>query len=147
MVQCAVGNRCKKCAGRFTSHVLIVSPKVLLRLTLATAVLGYLFGYVEPHMPGMGFYGYLIQFGLAYALGRLAHRAASYKLGAKILATAFLGLIIGMAAGPMRETIMGAIEISQQPDAEGVAANLLSTHIINAAIFMAGVLTPMFRKN
>ena len=147
MVQCAVGNRCKKCAGRFTSHVLVVTPKVLIKLILVTGLFGYLYGYVEPKLPGMGIYGYLIQFVLAYALGKLAHRAASYKLGAKIIATALVGLLIGLALGPTRDIIMTSIELSQQPDEEGVTSNILSTHLINLAIFTVGLLMPLCKKN
>jgi hypothetical protein len=147
MVQCAVGNRCKKCAGRFTSHVLLVTPKVLIKLLLVTGIFGYLYGYVEPQLPGMGFYGYLIQFGLAYALGRLAHRAASYKLGAKIILTALLGLAVGLVLGPTREIILSSIELSQQPDEEGVTSNILSTHLIHLAIFTVGLMMPLWKKN
>lgn len=106
-----------------------------------------LYGYVEPHLPGMGFYGYLIQFGLAYALGRLAHRAASYKLGTKIILTALLGLAVGLVLGPTREIIMSSVELSQQPDEEGVTSNILSTHIIHLAIFTVGLLMPLWKKN
>ena len=146
-VQCAVGNRCKKCAGRFTSHVLLVNPKILAKLLITTGIMGWGFGYVEPQLPTMGFYGYLIQFGLAYLLGKLAHKAAAYKIGLKVIGTALLGLLIGLALGPQHDTIINAMAVAQQPEDNGAGKNMLSSEIINTAIFVVGVLTPFIRRN
>lgn len=146
-VQCAVGNRCKKCASRFTSHVLLISPKVLAKLSAASVLLGIAWGYIQPHLEIMGIYGYVIQFFAAAFLGKLLHKAASYKLGAKVTTVAALALIVGLAIGPSRDTVLNAIQYSNLPPAEGGDPNALGGELIRLAIFLIGALMPFIRKN
>ena len=146
-VQCEVGNRFKKCASRFTSHVLLTSPKVLAKLTVAGVLLGVVWGYLQPRLEIMGMYGYFIQFFAAAFLGKLLHRAASYKLGAKVTTAAALALIIGLAIGPSRDMVLNAIQFANMPIEEGGDPNALSGVFISLAIFLVGALLPFTRKN
>ncbi|MDP3508477.1 MAG: hypothetical protein Q8T09_10840 [Candidatus Melainabacteria bacterium] len=146
-VQCAVGNRCKKCANRFTSHVLLTSPKVLAKLSAASVLLGIAWGYIQPHLEIMGIYGYFIQFVAALFLGKLLHKVASYKLGTKVATVAALTLIIGLAIGPSRETVLNAIQYSNLPAAEGGDPNALGAELISLSIFLIAALMPFIRKN
>lgn len=148
MVQCAVGNRCKKCTTRFTSHVLIVTPKVLIRLLAASVALGFGWGFVQSFLGGMmGFYGYFIQFFAAVFLGKLLHRAASYKLGAKVTAVALVGLLAGLALSPMQQEFVIALQIYRLPVLEGGDQTPLGKVIVEMAIFLVGTLLVFFRKN
>lgn len=148
-VQCAVGNRCKKCAGRFTSHVLKATPAVLMRLGLAMATLGFAYGYLARHLLYMplGFYGYVVEFFVFFGLGKVMHRVASYKLGGKILATAVLGLAAGLAIGPFRDLIISALALQGQGGEDGGSGYALNQHLVNLAIMAVGVLSPYFRKS
>lgn len=146
-VQCEVGNRCKKCASRFTSHVLLTSPKVLAKLSVAGVLLGVAWGFVQPHLAIMGMYGYFIQFFAAVFLGKLLHRAASYKLGPKVTAVALLALIIGLAIGPSRDMLLTSIQLSNVSLEDGGDPNALSGEVICIAIFLVGSLMPFIRKN
>ena len=154
-VQCAVGNRCKKCASRFTSHVLKVSPAVLIRLTVTMLVLGFGYGYLAPHLLYMpfGFYGSVVEFFIFFALGKFLHGVASYKLGWKLLACALIGLAVGLALGPFREIILTAMAAQNATGSEGSEGSegggnnyTLSQHLVNLAIMAFGVLAPYFRK-
>jgi hypothetical protein len=110
-----VGNRCKKCASRFTSHVLLTSPKVLAKLSAASILLGIAWGYIQPHLDIMGMYGYFIQFFAAVFLGKLLHKAASYKLGTKVTIVAALALIIGLTWPQSRYALTLFTPICRQP--------------------------------
>ena len=142
MVQCAVGNRCKKCASRFTSHVLKVSPLILLRLAAAMAALGVAFGYAEPnfHYMPFGFYGYIVFFFVFSAIGKGMQRVASYKQGPKVFLSALIGLTIGLAVGPFREMFL----FNLNPP-EGVA-EVDDPLYLETAIFICAVLWPFARK-
>ncbi|CAN5239725.1 hypothetical protein BH11CYA1_BH11CYA1_04820 [soil metagenome] len=146
-VQCEVGNRCKKCASRFTSHVLLTSPKVLAKLSLAGILLGFAWGFLQPHLAIMGMYGYFIQFFAAVFLGKLLHRAASYKLGPKVTTVAAVALIIGLAIGPARDMVLMSIQMSNLTPEDGGDPNALSGELIKLAIFLVGALMPFFRKD
>jgi hypothetical protein len=147
-VQCAVGNRCKKCAGRFTSHVLKAPPAVLIRLGLVMAAVGFGYGYLAPRLLStpLGIYGYIVEFFIFLALGKFLHRAASYKMGAKVLGTAILGLIIGLVISPFRDVLM-SLGSSAQAGAAGGGNDDASTYLVNLAIMLVGVLAPYFRKS
>ena len=146
-VQCEVGNRCKKCASRFTSHVLLTSPKVLAKLTVAGILLGIVWGYLQPHLEIMGMYGYFIQFFAAVFLGKLLHRAASYKLGPKVTTVAALALLIGLAIGPSRDLVLTSMQMSSLSLEDGGDPNALSGEIIQLTIFLIGSLMAFVRKN
>lgn len=144
-MQCAVGNRCKKCASRFTSHVLQVTPRALIGALLASSAVGIGFGFLEPALirVGYGIYGYLIEFAGAYALGRLVHRAAKHKLGAKVAFAVLGGLLLGLALGPTRDIFLQAMAATSEED----VSSRVGDHCIHVAILIAGVLTPFVRKN
>jgi hypothetical protein len=127
--------------------VLLTSPKVLAKLSAASILLGIAWGYIEPHLDIMGMYGYFIQFFAAVFLGRLLHKAASYKLGTKVTTVAALALIIGLAIGPSRDTLLNAIQYSNLPPAEGGDPNALGGELIRLSIFLIGALMPFIRKN
>ena len=143
-VQCAVGNRCKKCAGRFTSHILKAPPKVLIRLGLAMAVLGVGYGYLARSMSDMplGFYSYIVEFFIFMAVGKLMHRIASYKQGVKVVGTAVLALLVGLACSPLRDVFISALT---SPGAGG-GDYVFSQYLVHLAIFSVGVLFPFLRK-
>jgi uncharacterized protein YegJ (DUF2314 family) len=102
MVQCPVGNRCPKCAGRFTSHLLVVTPWIVIRTVAAAAVIGYAFGFLQ--MSSMGFYGFFIMYAVGLLVGNVLHRVAGFKMGPKIIATVIAGVICGAALSPMFQT-------------------------------------------
>lgn len=141
-VQCAVGNRCKKCAGRFTSHVLKAPPVVLIRLGLTMAALGLAYGFLAKrllYMP-LGIYGYAVEFFLFFALGKALHRVASYKQGAKVLGSAVAGLVVGLALSPLRDVIITSLSPGAGAD------EAISEYLINLAIMFFGILAPYFRR-
>ncbi len=147
MVQCAVGNRCKKCTTRFTSHVLLVTPKVLVKLLAVSMALGFAWGYAQPHLSMMGFYGYFIQFFAAWFLGKtFLHRAASYKLGGRVTAVALVGLLLGLAIGPVQQEFLNALAIYGLPVQDGGDQTELGRVIVGVAIFLIGALMPFLRK-
>ncbi|MBS1999592.1 MAG: hypothetical protein JSS86_24875 [Cyanobacteria bacterium SZAS LIN-2] len=147
-VQCAVGNRCKKCASRFTSHVLKTSPAVIIRLGLAMVALGVGYGFLARAVPEMpfGFYGYFIQFAIWFALGKGMHRVASYKQGPKVMATAIIGLLLGLALGPFRDIAIAAMSATSSTGEESYSSYLNGQHLVNAAIMIVGVLWPFVRR-
>ena len=148
-VPCAVGNRCKKCAGRFTSHVLQVPAAVLVRTLGFTILLGFLFGYIEPIFARMafGFYGYLGTLAICYLIGKLVHRVAGYKLGAKITLIIMAGLILGMLLGPIRNELMTALSLSNGGEEDQlVGKNMLTDLGCQAFLFILGILLPLFRR-
>jgi hypothetical protein len=148
-VQCAVGNRCKKCTDRFTSHVLIVNPKILLKLGSASVVVGLIWGYVAMRL-NFGMISYFLTFFAAVFLGRLLHRVASYKIGWRPMAVALTGLIIGLALGPYRHDLLMALQMSQSgqlAEYAEIASARLADDLINIAIFLVGALVPFVRKN
>ncbi|MBN8660164.1 MAG: hypothetical protein J0M35_07355 [Candidatus Obscuribacter phosphatis] len=147
LVQCAVGNRCKKCAGRFTSHVLQVSPLTMGKAALFTAVVGFAFSFVQPMLPGFGFYGFLILMGLGYLSGRLLHKTVGYKLGSKIVMTVIAGFLLGYFLGPFHDTLSNAL-IMLQADIETQAAAraILQETIFGAALFLLGLVLPVLGK-
>ena len=147
MVQCAVGNRCKKCASRFTSHVLKVTPLILLRLTAAMAALGVAFGYAEPkfHYMPFGIYGYIVFFFIFSAIGKAMQRVASYKQGPKVFVSALFGLTLGLAIGPFREMFLATL--NPPPDIPNGTLEVQSPLFMEAAIFICAVLWPFARKN
>ncbi len=148
-VQCAAGNRRKKCAGRFTSHVLQVPPAILLKTLSYTAFLGFAFGYVNSGLTGMGFgfYSYLILLGLSYMVGKSVHRVAGYKLGPKIVVTILAGLFLGMALGPLRQELLTALSLSQAiGEDQAVGQSMMQSHCIHIFLFALGILLPVLRK-
>ena len=145
-VQCAVGNRCKKCAARFTSHVLKTPLPVLIRLAVFMIGLGFAYGYVAPlllYMP-LGFYGYVIEAFVFFAVGKVMHRIASFKLGAKVAATAFASLALGLYLGPLRNLLLAALDAARAAEPN---SGMLNGCLVSLAIMMVAVLAPLMRKS
>lgn len=147
LVQCAVGNRCKKCAGRFTSHVLQVSPLLLLKAGLFTTLIGFIFSCMQPSITGFGFYSYLLFIGIGYVTGRLLHKIVGYKLGGKILTAVMAGFLLGYLLGPFHDTL-STVQIMLQADRETQAAAqaLLQQTFLTAALFLLGLVLPVLGK-
>lgn len=106
MEVCPVGNRCRKCADRFTSHLTKVSPKILATLGLASVGVGFVFGILQSQLYG----GYLLWFALFFVgffVGKALHKLAKHKLGTKILATVISGVVIGALLSPARDVMLG----------------------------------------
>ena len=127
-VQCAVGNRCKKCASRFTSHVLVIPPKILLRTIAFTCAIGVAYGFVEPLIAdfSFGYYGFIIKLVLFYFVGKLV-------------------------LGPVREEVTSMISTLQLlPPSEAEAAqgikHALTNQAIGALVLIGGILIPFLRK-
>ena len=93
-VQCAVGNRCPKCAGRFESHVMKLSPAVFTRLVVVAMASGVVLANLVTMQGAFG--GFLFQIFVGYLLGRIIHRAADYKFGPKIAPIAVGSCLLGM---------------------------------------------------
>lgn len=106
MEVCPVGNRCKKCAERFTSHLTKVSPKILLQTLLAAGVVGFAYGSIHNFLFG-GFFIWFLIYGVGFLVGRGLHKVANHKLGGKIIATVVSGLLIGALASPARDVMLG----------------------------------------
>lgn len=152
-VQCAVGNRCKKCASRFTSHVLVIPPKILLRTIAFTCAIGVAYGFVEPLIAdfSFGYYGFIIKLVLFFFVGKLVHRVAGYKMGFKIIAAVVVGLLLGLVLGPVREEVTSMISTLQLlPPSEAEAAqgikHALTNQAIGALVLIGGILIPFLRK-
>ena len=143
MVQCAVGNRCKKCTARFTSHVLKTSPKILIRLALGMWILGFVYGFVEPLLAfiPLGYISYIIQFVAFMSLGKIMHRLAAYKQGPKVAATAFFALLLGLMSGPSRAVLLNAFQNS------GGDAYAAAFSLVGLTIFFLAVLWPFLRRS
>jgi uncharacterized membrane protein (DUF106 family) len=97
MIQCPVGNRCKKCVAKTESHVLKVTPLIGIRTFIATALLAYAFSHVVSFIGG-GFISWMIAYFVGAAAGNLIHRISSFKLGGLILSIVVAGIICGTAA-------------------------------------------------
>ena len=148
MVQCAVGNRCKKCASRFTSHILKTSPQILVRLSLAMAALGFAYGYLAPWLAYVpfGIYGYAIDFFIFLTIAKFMHRIAAFKLGPKVAITAFLSLLTGVMLGPARATLLSVSEIGAAGPG-GAEAYDTGGSLMLLVLFFGTILWPFLRRN
>lgn len=149
LVQCPVGFRCKKCTGKFSSHLIVVSPWIVARTALTCIALGIAYGYLMPG-GGLGWFGFLVPYFVGALLGKLVHRVAGYKLGKKVVSTIVCGLIVGMILSPLSSQIleMGAMLFNTTPNIDGEtpamgAASYLLYTIGPAAIFVFGILSPI----
>lgn len=149
MVQCAVGFRCRKCAGRFASHVMQTTPLVLGRTALAALVLGVVFGQVESSSGvGCGIYAWMILYAVSFGAGKILHRISGHKLGGRIIAAVAVGLVAGLTLSPMRDVFIQSVSASQTSDPEHVGAmsSYMTTQLISMCVFASGVLTPFVGK-
>lgn len=154
MVQCAVGARCKKCAGRFTSHVVQASPAIMIRTGLFALVAGFLFGAAQIHLLGFSFYSWILLAAVGIGLSRLLHKISSYKMGSKIALAVVAGLVVGLLLSPARDTTIGYLTALNQPDAEAGAtrstANAimqqLTTHLAAMIVFIGCSVSAFFNR-
>ena len=154
MVQCAVGARCKKCAARFTSHVVQTSPAILARTGVVALIVGFVFGSVQSSMMmGYSIFSWLILVAVGIGVGKLLHRIAGYKLGTKIIATVAGALLVGLLLSPARDTTIMYLTALGQPAAdaeEGGASSMMSalvTHISAMLVFVAASVSPFYNKS
>lgn len=99
MIECPVGYRCKKCAGKITSHVLQVTPLIVARTIVVAAIVGYVAPFLTQFSGG--FYGIIITYFVGALAGNLLHRVSGFKLGTAIVTTVLVGAIAGMLANPV----------------------------------------------
>jgi hypothetical protein len=145
MIQCAVGFRCKKCAARFTSHVIQVKPLILAKTAVVAAGIGYAFGLFEEQLSSIGgIYAIVMIFFVGWGIGKVLHRVAQHKLGPKIILGVIVGLLVGYLVSPIRDQIFGAILASGH--SPSLANNMISTQFFDMALFAVGVLTPFLRR-
>ncbi len=95
MVQCPVGNRCPNCTKRFTSHVLQVDSKVIVRCLLASIVVGFLFGLLQIFIPLDGIYMLFFVYLFGVFAGNIMFKLTGHKLGRKVAATIAAGILVG----------------------------------------------------
>ncbi len=95
LVQCPVGNRCKNCSKRFTSHVLQIDFWVVLRSFMAALVAGLLFAFLQALFPLGGLAMLLFIYLFGSLAGNIIFKIAGRKLGAKIVTTVIAGLLSG----------------------------------------------------
>lgn len=152
MVQCAVGSRCKKCAGRFTSHVVQASPAIIIRTGLSALVVGFLFGSAQMQLIGMGFYSWLILAAVGLGVSRLLHRISSYKIGVKIALAVVAGLVAGLILSPARDSTLSYLALLNEPSnvnqAQGAESTLrlLTTQLAAMVVFIGCSVSAFFNK-
>ena len=141
-----MGNRCRKCADRFTSHLTKVTPKILLKTVFAAAIIGFAFGSIHDFLFG-GIYIWIFIYGIGFLVGRGLHKVADHKLGGKIIATVIGGLLIGALASPARDAMLGR-STSFMDDEDEIVENMPKTgkDAMAAAEETARLRFPEFQK-
>lgn len=142
-VQCPVGFRCRNCSSKFQSHLIVVSPWIMIRTVLSCIALGSIYGFVLPS-EGLSFFGFIIPYFVGALCGKIIHKIAGYKLGAKVIASITAGLLIGMTLSPISSSVY--IEIVALTSAPKEAAREMTGLIYTigpAIIFVFGVLSPI----
>lgn len=100
MVECPVGNRCKKCAAKTESHVLKVTPIVAAKTLAVSGLAGCAFTFISPYT-GSWFYSWIIVYFVGTLIGNVIHRISGYKLGPAIVSVVISGIAIGAFLNPM----------------------------------------------
>jgi len=95
LVQCPVGNRCKHCTQRFTSHVLQIDFWTIVRSFSAAFVVGLLFTGLQTIFPLGGFYMLFLVYFLGSFAGNIIFKICGRKLGPKVATTVAAGLLAG----------------------------------------------------
>lgn len=141
-VQCPVGFRCRTCTGKFSSHLIVVSPWIMARTVLACIALGSIYGFVR--LGGMSFYGFIISYFVGALVGKLIHKIAGYKLGKKVVASIVAGLVIGMVLSPISGELLSAIAVlAAAPKDPASQVTGILWLIGPAIVFTFGVLSPI----
>ncbi len=102
-------------------------------------------------MMGYSIFSWLILVAVGIGVGRLLHRVASYKLGAKIIAAVVAGLLVGLLLSPARDTtLMYLTALGQPADVEeGGASSMMSAFVTQVAamlVFLGASISPFFNK-
>jgi uncharacterized protein YegJ (DUF2314 family) len=118
MVQCPVGNRCPKCAGKFTSHVLAVTPGAMLKTLAAAAAAGFAFGWADSFLPLGGILMMFFVYLGGVAAGNVVHKISGHKMGPKISTTVVAGLVVGALLSPVGERALNVFHIVTRDDGE-----------------------------
>lgn len=139
LVECAVGNRCGPCSGRFESHILKIPPVIKIKVAVVSAAAGLILSWVNAESYG-GFFSWLIVFGIGYGLGLLIHRTSEYKYGPKIAPIAAIFCLLGMMLN--REVATSLLLMLSG----GFSGYLLMQTLIGAAIGTAGILVPILNS-
>lgn len=149
MVQCAVGQRCPKCASKFQSHAVKTTPFLLARTAVAAFVVGYGFGLMESSI-GSGMYLWIVLYFCGVLVGRGLHWVARYKLGTQIVTTVSVALLSGMLLSPLHNWIFNMVLTAfATKGAEGAGIDMLSYVLWRAfamGLFVYGALCPFLRR-
>lgn len=110
MVQCPVGNRCPKCAGKFTSHVLAVTPLIMIKTLAAAGVAGFAFGWADTFLPLGGLFMMFFVYLGGVGIGNVVHKVSGHKMGPKISMTVVAGLVVGALLSPVGERALSVYQ-------------------------------------
>lgn len=110
-VQCPVGQRCKACSSKFSSHVLNVGFGQLALMFLVALALGGAFGFLGAYLSG-GLWMWIITYFLGVAAGNLIHKVVGFKIGPKVIAVATVGVLTGSSVGMMFSPMNMAAEMA-----------------------------------
>ncbi len=151
-VQCAVGNRCKKCASRFTSHVLQVSKAVIAKASAAAAAAGFAFGYVLQNLGTCGWMPLILSFGAGVVCGRVTHKVASYKLGKALAICVFICSLSGFMFSPIGSILLtyalSTLQIGASDEAAVASACSFSSRLLLAlGLFLTGLMMPFLKRS
>lgn len=150
-VQCAVGNRCKKCASRFTSHVLQVSKLHVAKASAVASVAGFAFGFLMNIVGTCGLLPLILSFGAGVLCGRLTHKAASYKLGKALSIGVFIFALGGFMLSPLGSRFLTVASLTLQPgvaeETLTMASSVMTRALLTFGLFLLALMMPFFRRN
>lgn len=153
MVECPVGFRCQQCAGKFKSHLIVVSPWIIARTALACLAIGFFYGMLAPKGGFSPWMGWIISYFAGAIIGKGVHKVAAYKLARSIVWTIVGALSVGVAVSPLGGHVylyVSALLLSTGGDSDKSA---ILGHVVfmlgQCAVFGLGILSPIiwgFRK-
>lgn len=152
LVQCPVGFRCGQCAGKFKSHLIVVSPWILIRTALACLFVGFMYGLLVPKSGLSMWIGWIAAYFIGTLLGKVVHKIAGYKLGGKVIWTVVTALVVGMLVSPFGShlitytaAVLAAPDIGvSDQDADTMSQlSYVFMGLAQAAIFVFGILSPV----
>lgn len=140
LVECAVGNRCGPCSGRFESHILKIPLLVKFKIGIVSAASGLIIMWINTDGYG-GFFSWFILFGIGYGLGLLIHRTSEYKYGPKVAPIAIIGAMLGMALNTNVSIALYCVATGHAS-----AGYFFTSLFLGAAIGIAGILVPILNS-
>lgn len=150
-MQCAVGNRCKKCASRFTSHVLLVSKATIAKASAVAAVAGFAFGFVMNIVGTCGWLPLILSFGVGVLCGKVTHKVASYKLGKPLSICVFIFALAGFALSPLGSRFITVATLALQPgiaeETIAMASSVMTRALLAFGLFLLALMMPFFRRS